>query len=229
MNMLMKRSRLRAASAAIRCIAACLQFALTVVPALAHKPSDSYLTLRVGPDALTGRWDLALRDLDGVFDLDRNRDDRIDWGEVRVRRDEIDRYAVSRLLVSAGRACALRVTDQAIDRHSDGAYLVGSTWTPMTAIGAPSARLATVRDSGWVFAIRPGVIAIVGGQTALNGTLAHDGATYDASVNAWEAIPTWPSNEDHRNGIGVWTGSEFVLWSGRTGGAPTPTGERIAF
>ena len=134
-----------------------------------------------------------------------------------------------RLLANAGTWALLGYGSWVVEQRSDGAYLVGSTWAPMTAIGAPSARLATVRDSGWAFAIRPGVVAIVGGQTALNGTLAHDGATYEASASAWKAIPSWPSNEDHRNGIGVWTGSEFVLWSGRSGGAPTTTGERIAF
>lgn len=147
------------------------------------------------------------------------------WGDLNkslsARSNAFGAWDGSHFLVWGGR-------DGAMPR-SDGAYLVGSSWTPMTAIGAPSGRLATVRDSGWVFAIRPGVIAIVGGQTALNGTLAHDGATYDASANAWKAIPTWPSNEDHRNGIGVWTGTEFVLWSGRSGGAPTTTGERFAF
>lgn len=101
-----------------------LLLALSCAPAIAHKPSDSYLRLRVDADRIAGRWDLALRDLDGVFDLDRNRDDRIDWGELRLRRDEIDRYALSRLLVSAEDPCPLRVTDHAIDRHSDGAYLV---------------------------------------------------------------------------------------------------------
>lgn len=101
-----------------------LLLALTLTPAFAHKPSDSYLSLRTEPERITGRWDLALRDLDGVFDLDRDRDERITWGEVRARRDEIDRYAIARLGISTDRACPLRVTDHAIDRHSDGAYLV---------------------------------------------------------------------------------------------------------
>ena len=33
-------------------------------PAKAHKPSDSYLTLRVDGQAIEGQWDIALRDLD---------------------------------------------------------------------------------------------------------------------------------------------------------------------
>ena len=32
----------------------------------AHKPSDSYLTLQVRSNELTGRWDLALRDVPAI-------------------------------------------------------------------------------------------------------------------------------------------------------------------
>jgi hypothetical protein len=97
---------------------------LGAAPAFAHKPSDSYLSLRLQHDRLAGRWDIALRDLDLVLDLDRSEDGRIDWGEVRTRLNEIDRYALDHLRVAAAAPCALDVTDHAIDRHSDGAYVV---------------------------------------------------------------------------------------------------------
>jgi hypothetical protein len=93
--------------------------------ALAHKPSDSYLTVHVDGAAIEGRWDIAVRDLDAVFDLDRNGDGRVDWGELRLRTSEIDDYAASRLTLSSnGARCPLTVADHAIDRHSDGGYLV---------------------------------------------------------------------------------------------------------
>ena len=95
-----------------------------IAPAFAHKPSDSYLSLRLERDRIDGRWDIALRDLDAVLDLDRNEDGRIDWGEVRTREDEIDRYAAYRLGVATTAPCALDITDHQIDRHSDGAYVV---------------------------------------------------------------------------------------------------------
>jgi hypothetical protein len=98
---------------------------LFAAPAFAHKPSDSYLSLRVTDTAIDGHWDIALRDLDAVFDLDRNADGRIDWGELRSRNAEIDAYAISRLaLSSAGERCAIEVTDHQVDRHSDGGYIV---------------------------------------------------------------------------------------------------------
>jgi hypothetical protein len=98
---------------------------LFAASAHAHKPSDSYLSLRVADNAIDGHWDIALRDLDAVFDLDRNADGRIDWGELRSRESEIDAYAISRLaLSSAGGRCPVEVTDHEVDRHSDGGYVV---------------------------------------------------------------------------------------------------------
>ena len=49
-----------------RRILAILATLLVLIPASAgaHKPSDSYLSLSVAEDSVTGRWDIALRDLD---------------------------------------------------------------------------------------------------------------------------------------------------------------------
>jgi hypothetical protein len=33
-------------------------------PAYAHKPSDSYLTLKIDGETIIGQWDIGLRDLD---------------------------------------------------------------------------------------------------------------------------------------------------------------------
>jgi HupE / UreJ protein len=93
--------------------------------AFAHKPSDSYLDLRANGAALSGHWDIALRDLNVVLDLDANHDGRIDWGEVKSKLGDIDTYAMSRLALSAGSApCKVSVADHFIDRHTDGAYAV---------------------------------------------------------------------------------------------------------
>src|SRR5260221_198986 len=42
---------------------------LVASPALAHKPSDSYLAIRVEGSNLSGQWDIALRDLDFAIGL----------------------------------------------------------------------------------------------------------------------------------------------------------------
>src|SRR6266550_1929999 len=99
--------------------------ALLCAPALAHKPSDAYLTLERSGDAVSGRFDLALRDLDNALSLDANGDGEITWGEVRAKHAEIAAYALDRLgIASGGSPCHLALTSHAIDSHTDGAYAV---------------------------------------------------------------------------------------------------------
>jgi hypothetical protein len=94
-------------------------------PALAHKPSDSYLSLRAQPAGLSGQWDIALRDLEYAVGLDTDGDGAITWGELRAHHAAIARYALSRLqFTRAGRACAEGPADLLVDNHSDGAYAV---------------------------------------------------------------------------------------------------------
>ena len=91
----------------------------------AHKPSDSYLTLAVDGETVTGQWDIALRDLDFVLGLDANQDGAITWGEVRAKHADIAAYALARLTIGpAHGACIPAVREQLIDNHSDGAYAV---------------------------------------------------------------------------------------------------------
>lgn len=101
---------------------------LACVPlsALAHKPSDSYLTLSAGETGLRGRWDIALRDLDFAIGLDADADGRITWGETHRAADAIHAYALSHLQVRVdeGQPCALSASDLLIDEHVDGAYAV---------------------------------------------------------------------------------------------------------
>lgn len=98
---------------------------LLALPAHAHKPSDSYLSIDVGPVALSGRWDIALRDLDAALVLDADGNGEITWGEVRARHADIAAYAVARLAVRADeRPCTLAVGEQLVDGHTDGAYSV---------------------------------------------------------------------------------------------------------
>ncbi len=99
--------------------------ALLAGSACAHKPSDSYLTLDVADGAVSGRWDIALRDLDHALGLDADGDGLITWGELRSRHGEIAAYATARLAVTAdGAPCTIEVGTQQVDTHTDGAYTV---------------------------------------------------------------------------------------------------------
>ena len=111
-----------------RALWAALLALLTVLwapAALAHKPSDSYLSLNVAPKQVRGQWDIALRDLDYAIGLDADGNGEITWGEVRARRAEIAAYALARLALEAdGVPCPLRPGTLQIDDHTDGAYAV---------------------------------------------------------------------------------------------------------
>ena len=93
--------------------------------ALAHKPSDSYLTIDIKDSHLSGRWDIALRDLDFALGLDGNDDGAITWGELRSKSAEINQYVFPRLQLSAiEKTCSHQQTDMKVDEHTDGKYVV---------------------------------------------------------------------------------------------------------
>jgi len=117
---------LRAVGVALSLVLATwLAMGLMAGSAWAHKPSDSYLTLAVADATVSGRWDIALRDLDHALGLDADGDGLITWGELRSRHGDIAAYAAARLAITAdGAACTLEIGAQQVDTHTDGAYTV---------------------------------------------------------------------------------------------------------
>ena len=97
---------------------------LVAANAEAHKPSDSYLTLRAAGRELTGRWDIALRDLDDALGLDRDGDGTLSWDEVRSRYGDALAFALPRLDVRADeQRCVPAAGPARIVEHTDGNYL----------------------------------------------------------------------------------------------------------
>ena len=95
------------------------------LPALAHKPSDSYLALDVRGAQVSGQWDIALRDLDFAIGLDQDGDGKLTWDEIRARHAAIAAYALERLALTTSQGpCTLKANQQLIDNHTDGAYSV---------------------------------------------------------------------------------------------------------
>ena len=118
--------------------AACLGLAallLAAAPAQAHKSSDAYLFFDQQATATTLRWDIALRDLDVVLDLDADGNRELTWGEVRQAWPRIDALALA-ALVAPG--CAFSITGHALEQRQDGAYAVLQLRAPcQLAPGAP--------------------------------------------------------------------------------------------
>ncbi|MDD5036692.1 MAG: HupE/UreJ family protein [Methylococcaceae bacterium] len=91
----------------------------------AHKPSDSYLSLKWEGSVVQGQWDIALRDLDYAIGLDGDDDGAITWGELLSQRAALNAYALARLrLRGDGADCPAQATDLLVDDHSDGKYAV---------------------------------------------------------------------------------------------------------
>ena len=85
-----------------------LLLSVWAAPAHVHKPSDSYLTLSLQGDQLSGQWDIALRDLDFAIGLDAHANGEIIWGEVKAKHQEIAAYALARLVIAAdGASCPI--------------------------------------------------------------------------------------------------------------------------
>lgn len=103
----------------------------------AHKASDSYLTLNVQDDAtVLGRWDIALRDLDLLLNLDENQDRQLTWGEVLQQNQAIEQLARSNLRLQRGEPCqTFQFQPLAIDSHVDGQYAVLQFQTQCASAG----------------------------------------------------------------------------------------------
>ena len=183
--------------------------------AWAHKPSDSYLTLRAAADSndIAVRWDIALRDLDYVLQLDRNGNGEISWGEVRLRSDDITRLATSRLqLSSADKDCAwATAAPLMLDKHSDGTYAVLSLSAQCPSLtGALKARYSLLFDvdpthRGLVQWIAPGSTeaqALVFGNESGEQSLALQPA------GAWETLRQYMLDGVWH----IWIGYDHILF-----------------
>jgi Galactose oxidase, central domain len=104
----------------------------------------------------------------------------------------------------------------------------GDRWSAMQSSGDPDPRSAPNRQTGWSARIKPRVTLMLGGFGGSTNNFLTDGGIYNSTTNAWSSVAAWPSGASHLWGVGVWTGTEFVLWGGRSGttSALTSTGER---
>ena len=96
---------------------------LGAAPAWAHKPSDAHLRLAVDGDRITGRLDVAVRDLDGALGLDTDGNGEITWAELQRSSLRITDYLDGRLDISASeQTCTRTLGAASLVDLSDGAY-----------------------------------------------------------------------------------------------------------
>ena len=184
--------------------------------AQAHKPSDSYLTMSVqtGGSDVAVRWDIALRDLDYVLQLDRDNDGALTWGEVRARGDDITKYATANLALSSkDKACALITSaPMQLDKHSDGTYAVLSL---TAACGAAITEALQVKYS-LLFDVDPSHRGLVqwlapGEKEALSVILGTETATQKLTLqapSAWETFKQYVVE----GAFHIWIGYDHILF-----------------
>lgn len=191
---------------------------LVVLPTVvqAHKPSDSYLTLHLDEEPATGRWDIALRDLEYALGLDADLDGAVTWGELRAQHHVIAGYALSRLALRRGStSCDLQPTEQLVDQHTDGAYAV-----LRFEIGCPaSARGRYGVDYRLFFDLDPTHRGLLQVQSAAHGKTGQvETAVLSPQQSAFEHRPGgrgwWPTLREYgREGVWhIWIGFDHILF-----------------
>jgi len=91
----------------------------------AHKSSDSYLSIDIEQQVLSLKWDIALRDLQNVMNLDLDNNGSIDWGELKQNKSSIFAYSLARLTLTSNKSeCKINADNLMINKRSDGYYAV---------------------------------------------------------------------------------------------------------
>lgn len=92
--------------------------------ALAHSQSYGYLAIDDTSSNLTGRLELALRDLDQLVPMDTDGNGQITWGEIRKAETAIATQALGSISLSRAAPCTLTPAPTMIDQHGGEPYLV---------------------------------------------------------------------------------------------------------
>jgi hypothetical protein len=98
--------------------------------AQAHIASNGFLSLNVDRSRISGALELAIRDGELAVGLDRDRDGRVTWGELKAGQPALQNYVRGHLrLAGAGGECAMTFAPVMVNERVDGTYL----WLPFTA------------------------------------------------------------------------------------------------
>ncbi|MBA3477848.1 MAG: HupE/UreJ family protein [Lautropia sp.] len=110
-------------------------------PAYAHKASDAFIDLRQDGAAIAVRWDIALRDLDQVLDLDTDANGTLTWGEVERQQPAVGDYALGAIhLATEAGPCRNSPPSYHVARREDGVYAV-LRWRAACPLAEPEVRI----------------------------------------------------------------------------------------
>ncbi|MCU0690529.1 MAG: hypothetical protein MUF54_03935 [Polyangiaceae bacterium] len=117
--------------------------------------------------------------------------------------------------------------DQQLPMH-DGAAFDATVrgWVPLPPVGALTARALIPFVGGWSARAGDRLLVIGGGGAT---AIRQNGAVYapkEPARQQWSTIPSWDPPGEHREGVGVWTETEFIVWGGWNGSEPMVGGSR---
>jgi hypothetical protein len=142
-------------------------------PALAHRASEAFLEIQVQSGITKVRWDIAIRDLDLLLDLDADGDGALQWSEVVHRKAAIADYASRRIALSAASGgCAGSPTVNSLARRDGSTYAV-LRWYPACPHGEPVSGL----QYRFLFGVDPNhrvIVSLPGGAVDLRALRASD-------------------------------------------------------
>lgn len=96
----------------------------------AHIASNGFLNLEVEGAHISGALELAIRDGELAVGLDRNRDGKVTWGELRAGQAALQAYVRQAIELSGAHgACKLDFGPLQVNERVDGNYL----WLPLSA------------------------------------------------------------------------------------------------
>jgi HupE / UreJ protein len=103
---------------------------LTASVARAHIASNGFLTLKSEDARLTGSIELAIRDGELAVGLDRDRDGRVTWNELKSSQSALQNYVLGHLrFMSQDGVCRMHFEPIEVNDRVDGNYL----WLPFQA------------------------------------------------------------------------------------------------
>ncbi len=176
----------------------------------AHRPSDAYLSLELDNGTVSGHWEIALRDLAVLVELDADQDQQLSWGELRAAQPALASLLRSSLALSSAEVpCPLAVTDLMINDHSDGPY----AWFVLRA-SCPQAPQHLDVDYRLLAGIDPthrGLLALTAGASTQTAVLAADGGPRRFGLKA--PSPVQAVRDYLREGVWhIWIGYDHILF-----------------
>lgn len=189
----------------------CLASLFTSTRAEAHAQSYGFLHVDVVNDhEVTGQLELAVRDLDLLYDLDTDGDGKVTWGELRKREGELGDLVVENISMGPiEEPCRLVPAPIAIDTRGGENYVIMPFSGRCGALGTIFTIAYDVMFT--VDAQHRGLVEVKRGDVVRSGVLTPDNMSQDfdfETENNFGVFSSFVSHGMHH----IWTGYDHMLF-----------------